>query len=97
MTGREGVDLCWGPNCMAALQGREPGGRDTYRWLGACMPTPSLPFTLIPSKGQDGAHTANPQRGPETAGNQHFIELSSPLRNLLQQIFFAMGITTPGV
>lgn len=39
-----------------------------------------------------------PREDQRPAGNQHFIELSSPLRNLFQQIFpLPRGITDVGV
>lgn len=38
-----------------------------------------------------------PAEDQRLAGNQHFIELSSPRRNLFQQILFTTGIMDTGV
>lgn len=61
-----------------------------HRWPGA---RPALPQPT--GKMQPTLQT--PGEDQRLSGNQHFIELSSPRRNLFQQILFATGITDTGV
>lgn len=56
------------------------------------------PEHALPSPHPTGRmQPTDPQRGQRPAGNQHFIELSSPRRNPFQQIPCATGIPDTGV
>lgn len=83
---------CWVSGTQARQGGGkpEPCGARRATCLGTCRP--HLSATTGPSQGARWSPHCQPQRGPQTTENQHFIELT-PQKSTPADFLFAVGIT----